>query len=95
MKKDRNVILIILTMSFSIFIAFYDSWDEIEMTAVNYVIGLVFLIPFLISIICKKMLFTGGLMTQEDSPVVYTTLQLLYGVLGTSGILFATVPYFI
>lgn len=95
MKKDRNIILIILTMSFSIFIAFYDSWDEIEMTAVNYVIGLVFLIPFLISIICKKMLFTGGLMTQEDSPVVYTTLQLLYGVLGTSGILFATVPYFI
>lgn len=95
MKKDRNIILIILTMSFSIFIAFYDSWDEIEMTAANYAIGLVFLIPFLISIICKKMLFTGGLMTQEDSPVVYTTLQLLYGVLGTSGILFATVPYFI
>jgi formate/nitrite transporter FocA (FNT family) len=95
MKKDRNIILIVLTMSFSIFIAFYDSWDEIEMTAANYAIGLVFLIPFLISIICKKVLFTGGLMTQEDSPVIYKILQLLYGILGTSGILFATAPYFV
>ena len=53
-------------MSFSIFIAFYDSWDEIEMTAANYAISLVFLIPFLISIICKKMLFTGVLQRNAD-----------------------------
>lgn len=95
MKKDRNIILIILAMSFSIFIAFYESWDKIEMSLANYIISLVFFIPFLISIIYEKMLFTGGLMKQEDSPIIYKTLQLLYGVMGTSGILFSTVPYFI
>jgi len=94
MKKDRNIVLIVLAISFSIFIAFHESWDNIEMSAENYVVGLVFFIPFLISIIYKKMLFTGGLMTQEDNPIIYKTLQLLYGVLGTSAILFSTVPYF-